>query len=284
MSAASVLLVKDNTGPKQDVLATARAAAFLAVKNTPNVIPHCHPLPVEAVAVDYIFAETFIRIHVTAKTIYKTGCEVEAMHGASVAALTIYDMLKPVDDHVFISAIRLEEKTGGKSDWSDEFDSPIPVAVIVTSDSVAAGTKEDKAGKAVIQKLAAIGLKADHYEVIPDEEILITSLVQRLCDQGFGLILTCGGTGLGPRDVTVEAVRPMLTREIPGMMEAARAYGQERMPYAMLSRGVAGLKGRTLIITLPGSTGGATETMDALFPYALHIFKVLEKGYRHHSG
>jgi molybdenum cofactor biosynthesis protein MoaC len=284
MSASSAELVKENKGPKQDVLPIARAAAFLAVKNTPNVIPHCHPLPVEAVAVDYVFSESFIRILVTAKTIYKTGCEVEAMHGASVAALTIYDMLKPVDDHVFISSVRLEEKTGGKSDWGDVFETPISVAVLVTSDSVSSGKKVDKAGKAVMKKLMSLGLKADHFEVIPDEAEKIATRVLALCESGVQLILTCGGTGLGPRDVTVEAVRPLLTREIPGMMEAARAYGQERMPYAMLSRGVAGLRERALIITLPGSTGGATETMDAIFPYALHVFKVLEKGYRHLDG
>jgi molybdenum cofactor synthesis domain-containing protein len=124
------------------------------------------------------------------------------------------------------------------------------------------------------------GLKADYREAIADEFDLIQAKAKQLMAEGFDLILFTGGTGLSPRDVTPDALRPLIERDVPGLMEAARNYGQQRTPYAMLSRGIAGFAGNTLIITLPGSPRGAEETMDAVFPYILHVFRVKE-GVRH---
>jgi molybdenum cofactor synthesis domain-containing protein len=145
---------------------------------------------------------------------------------------------------------------------------------------VASGKKEDKAGKAIVEKLEMYNIRIAEYSVIPDEPELVAEKVKQLCQPGLDLLIFTGGTGLSPRDITPESVLPLLDREIPGMMEAARQYGQERMPYAMVSRGVAGFKGKTLVITTPGSTKGATETMEALFPYVLHLFRVAD-GARH---
>lgn len=274
--------IQNKKVPKGDVFEFSRAAGLLAVKKTSDVIPDCHPLPVEYTSITYAIDGLKIIISVEVHTIYKTGVEVEAMHGASITALTMYDMLKPLDKGVEISHIRLEKKKGGKTDLKNELSSNLKCAVIVCSDSITAGKAEDKAGKAIIEKLKRSQLAASLYEVIPDEMEQVRAKAMQLSDEGYQLVLFTGGTGLSPRDVTPDAIKPLLDREIPGIMEAARNYGQQRTPYAMLSRGVAGFIKKTLVITLPGSTRGAEETMDALFPYILHVFKVAE-GIRHNE-
>lgn len=278
--AATITALQQNTIPKGDVLQLARAAALFAIKKTSDVIPLCHPLPVEYAAVSFDITGLQIHITIEVHAIYRTGVEVEAMHGAAIAALTLYDMLKPVDPFIVISSITPGKKEGGKSSHKAVSPAALTCAVVVCSDSVAAQAKEDTAGKAVIAQLQQQGLSAGYYGVIPDDFGLIQRHVRQLSEEGYRLVLFTGGTGLSPRDITPDAIAPLLDRPIPGIMEAARQYGQERTPYAMLSRGVAGFIKDTLVITLPGSTRGATETMQALFPYILHVFKVAQ-GARH---
>ena len=200
--------------PKGDVFEFARAAGLLGVKRTSDVIPDCHPLPVEFTAITYTIAGLDIIITVEVHTIYKTGVEVEAMHGASVTALTIYDMLKPIDKGVEISSIRLLKKSGGKSDLKLTVFQDLKAAVVVCSDSVAGGKAQDSSGKAIIARLEQLGIVTAKYEVLPDEMELIRAKAKQFSDEGFQLLIFTGGTGLSPRDVTPEALAPLIRGQL----------------------------------------------------------------------
>ncbi|WP_298224994.1 bifunctional molybdenum cofactor biosynthesis protein MoaC/MoaB [Flavobacterium sp.] len=276
-SPETIKAVLEKTVPKGDVLSVAKTAGLFAVKNTSNAIPDCHPMPIEFTGIEIECLENSIQIEVTVKTIYKTGVEVEAMHGASIVALTVYDMLKPIDKNVEISNIKLLHKKGGNSDYSNKDYSNLSVAVIVCSDSVSEGTKEDSSGKVIVEKLQKFGLSVSSYTIIPDD---IETIQKQIQNQKADLIILTGGTGLSHNDVTPEAIVPLLDRRIPGIEEAIRSYGQERTPYAMLSRSVVGFKGDTLLMALPGSTTGAAESIDAVFPSVLHLFQILN-GFNH---
>ncbi|WP_159020102.1 bifunctional molybdenum cofactor biosynthesis protein MoaC/MoaB [Algibacter sp. L3A6] len=272
--------IKNDTVPKGHVFAMSKAAGLLGVKRTPDILPDCHPLPIEFTGVEYDINGLEITVLFTVKTIYKTGVEVEAMHGASVVALNMYDMLKPIDKGIEIHAIKLLEKKGGKSDFRDRFRKDLKAAVVVCSDTISAGHKEDKAGKAIIEKLESCDVKISEYVIIPDEIEDIQAKAKQYEAEGIDMVIYTGGTGLSGRDVTPEALIPLLDRRIPGIEEAIRNYGQDRTPFSMLSRSVAGTIKDTLILALPGSTNGAKESMDAIFPAVLHSFRIL-KGARH---
>ena len=279
---ATIEAIKNKTVPKGDVFEMSKAAGLLGVKKTADLLPDCHPMPIEYTGISYVIDKLCIHITVEVKTIYKTGVEVEAMHGASVVALNMYDMLKPIDKGIEIGSIKLIRKKGGKSDYKDKFldRSDIKAAVIVCSDTISAGQKEDKAGKAIIEKLEQSKVEIGAYEIIPDERDQIRAKLDEHLSNGVKLIIYTGGTGLSSRDVTTDSLEDLIDRRIPGIEEAIRSYGQDRMPYSMLSRSLVGVKGDALVMCLPGSTNGARESMDAVFPFVLHVFGIL-KGAKH---
>ncbi len=272
--------INNDTVPKGNVLAMSKAAGLLGVKKTPDLLPDCHPLPIEYTGIDYEINGLDIIVTCTIKTIYKTGVEVEAMHGASVVALNMYDMLKPIDKGVEIHHIKLLKKKGGKSSFKNRLREQLTAAVIVCSDTISKGEKEDRAGKAIIAKLKESNVCISDYIVIPDEKEVIQEKTKHYASQHIDMVIFTGGTGLSKRDVTPEALEPLIERTIPGIEEAIRSYGQNRTPYAMLSRSVAGTIGGTLVLALPGSTNGAKESMDAIFPSVIHVFGIL-RGARH---
>lgn len=214
--------IVNNRVPKGNVFEMAKTAGLFAAKKTSDVISDCHPLPIEFTSIQFEIKDLDIHITSEVHTIYKTGVEVEAMHSASVVALTMYDMLKPIDKNIEIKNIRLFEKKGGKSDLKDSGEG-ISASVIVCSDSIFAGKKEDKAVKAIISSLEKNKVSINDYVIIPDEISKIQNKIRSSVKNGISLVMITGGTGLSKRDVTPEAVRPLLDREIPELQKLSGA-------------------------------------------------------------
>ncbi|HLT87768.1 MAG TPA: bifunctional molybdenum cofactor biosynthesis protein MoaC/MoaB [Sphingobacterium sp.] len=290
---STAIKIKQDELPKGNLLDVARAAAFLGAKATPQLLPHCHPVNIDAMHVDfeYIYTSSHpdfftgipqlsagILITVSAKSIGRTGIEMEALTAVSIAALELYDMLKPVDDQLEIGHIRLTNKTGGKSDHN-RFLTPLATcAILVCSDAAASGQRQDSSGRKIEEMLLATGAQALDYQIVADEKLLIQQAIKAWVDRDIQFIFTTGGTGLGPRDITVEAVSELLDKTADGIVEAMRGHGQQRTPLAMMSRSVAGTVGNSLVVTLPGSTNGVKECLEAILPTVFHARKMMMGG------
>ncbi len=277
IDANTAVLIRQGKSPKGDIVEAAKIAATLGAKKTSDLIPYCHPIPLDNIKVQVLIKSQAIEVDVKVKSIWKTGVEMEALSGACIGALTIYDMLKPIDDSLFISSVRLLEKSGGIGQFATKEGNKIRAGVIVVSDSVATKKRTDKSGRLIVDVLKNKSIEVVKYKVVPDDSSAIEELLTNYSDDlRLDLVLTTGGTGLGRRDVTPEATRNVIEREITGIVEGSRAYGQRRTPFSMLSRGVAGVRGKTLIINIPGSATAVSETLDFLFPGLEHAFKMME--------
>ncbi|MBW0433408.1 bifunctional molybdenum cofactor biosynthesis protein MoaC/MoaB [Leptospira yasudae] len=268
--------IKENTLPKGDLFGVAKASGLLASKKTSGLIPHCHPVNIDSFDLTFELVERGVRILASGKSIGKTGIEMEVLTGLSVAALTIYDLLKPIDKELEISSVRLLEKKGGKSEMQiSKFAEGAKAAILVCSDSTFAGKREDASGKVIESIFKESNVELVDYRIVPDEPEEIRKKILSWVELGIDLIVTTGGTGLGPRDNTTDTVRALLDQEIPGIAEAMRSFGQDRTPYAMLSRSLAGRIKKTLVVCVPGSSNGARESLKAIFPAIFHAKKMM---------
>ena len=284
MSRRAFALLKAGKLPKGDALAAAELAGVLAAKNTPNLLPLCHPLPLDNIKVDFTLDSSLPGVHVRceASTTAKTGVEMEALTGASVALLCVYDLVKPVDPVLEITAVRLEFKSGGKKGfWTHPKTKTPPKAakptrlgkavVITVSDRVSARQSADRSGPLLVAGLREIGFLVAPPIVVPDEIEKIATAINNSAKRSVLVALT-GGTGLSPRDVTPEAVMSVCSRVIPGIGESLRSAGGPLT--SPLSRSLAAQLGSCIVVSLPGSPGGVRDGLSVLrdlLPHAVHI-------------
>jgi len=278
LRADTINLIQNEAMPKGNVLTAAKIAGIQAAKKTWDMIPMCHQLNLSFVNLEFELDREQIMIRSIVKTRESTGVEMEALTAVSTAALTIYDMCKAVDKTMTISAIKLVEKIGGKSGHAIEYRPN--VGIITMSDSISAGKSEDRSGPMLLKGFTDSGCKGDHQKVLPDGSEELIPTIEAWIQDGVELIITTGGTGLGPRDLTIQMVENNIDSRLPGIEQALHAYGRGKVKTAMLSRLTAGVVKGTIVVCLPGSTGAAKDALKVLIPTIFHSFHMM-KGEKH---
>jgi len=274
MNPATISLLQAGSMPKGNVLTTAKIAGIQAAKQTSSLIPMCHQLALSWVDVGFSLEDDRILIEATARTREATGVEMEALMAVSTAAMTIYDMCKAVDKGMEVGGIRLVSKRGGKSGATGY--RPEKAGVLVMSDSVSRGQGSDRSGALLKEGLLQAGCNSVRLEIVPDDPEEMKRAFKALLDDGCQLVLTSGGTGLGPRDVTVETLVPLFTRRLPGVEQALFSWGQQKVRTAMLSRLAAGMVDSAMVILLPGSPSAASDALEVLIPAIFHAFPMID--------
>ena len=274
LSPETVKLIKEKGIPKGDVLSSTQIAGMYGAKKTAELIPFCHPIPIDHIQVTTSVGEDYIEVEAEVRGIWRTGYEVEAVMAVSIALVNIYDMCKAYDKNMVIEDIKLVSKSGGKSDWADDLKG-IKAAVITVSDSASKGERVDKSGEEARSILESYGAEIIGYSVVPDEKEKIKEEIKKFEEAGANLIITSGGTGFSKRDVTPEATQELIEKEMVGFSEAMHVLGIRNTPKAIMSRAKAGvLKENCIVINLPGSTKGVRENLNMFAPLIKHALKM----------
>ena len=290
--------IEQRTLAKGDVIPLAEIAGINGAKSTATLLPLCHPLPLDHVAVHHVlnFEENCVESYCLVTAFAKTGVEMEAIAGVQASLLCIYDLCKMYGHEMVMTDIRLLYKEGGKSHticYPEYLPQTlmalaqadpktlvgITVSILTISDRASKGVYEDGSGSQLQTLLLEEGATVLKREVVADEVEKITHAITQMVEESPPhVIFTTGGTGVSPRDVTPEAIHSLIDYEIKGLGELLRNDGAQYTPFSWLSRSVGGIYHRTLIITLPGSQKAVQQGVNVLKPLIPHLLKTLQGG------
>ena len=293
LSEKTIRMIQKGESPKGNILSMAEVAGIMAAKNTPQILPLCHPLLIDSTRIWFEVYNDHVTAFCEVICSAKTGVEMEALVGVNACLLSIYDLAKAVDPIIEIRDVYLQIKEGGKSGvWKHPKVTSMPtdvadhqksnpnlenvkIAVGTLSDRASKGIYDDKSGDILRKFFSEKMANEVLYKVIPDEEEVLTELLSEVCEKGVQILVLSGGTGLSSRDITPEVVKKFAKKELVGFGELQRIHGAKYTQSAWLSRSSAYVVQNTLVVLFPGSPKAVTQGLEAIGDLIPHALKMI---------
>ena len=257
-------IILEDGNPKIDIITAAKIAGIQAAKKTSEFIPLHHSNALNWVEIDIKVVEKYLKITSTVKAITRSSLEMEALTAASVAALTIVDLCKDSDPGVTIQDLKLVQHTSKKKILTTK--TSLKVGIIVISDRVIAGLAEDEAGQILQDGFKEAGYQVDNYSIITNDADKLIEKIQDWLEQDIELVVTTGGNGIGPRDITLSSLEPFFDYRLEGVEQTLHSIAQINNSGFYVDRLAAGKIGKTIVICLPMDAGLAQDALNIFLP------------------
>lgn len=265
------ILLKDGI-LKADIITTAKIAGIQASKKTSDIIPLNHTNKLDWVDISFDLIQDHLKIIATTKAISRSDLEMEALTAVSIAALTIVDLCKDYDPKITIMDIKLIPPKVDKNK-SLSVKTPVRVGIVIISDRVIAGLSDDEPGKILQDGFRKAGYIADEYSVISNDSDKLVDTIQDLLEKGIELIITIGGNGIGPRDITLSSLEPFFDYRLEGIEQTMHSIAQINHNGIYIDRLAAGKIGKSIVICLPLNSSLATDALNVLVPNIHQAFE-----------
>lgn len=268
--------VKNNKTFEISLVESAKISATLAAKKSWEIIPYSHQKTIDYVKVEVSIRSEIIEIIVEIKSMSKSSLDIESLSAASAAAITIFDKLSTLGDSTLIESIRVLRDEDIISESKERTGKKIRVGVIVTGDSEFLKEKAIQVEKFTVDRLCNNNFEVVESHLIKSEHNTIESEIMRLCDKDkVDLVITFGGMEFKSENTVSVVTEKLVDKKIDGIPEMLRAFGAKRIPLTILYRGIAGTRGKSIIINFPGNIKEISGLLDILCPYILHINRIV---------